>query len=107
MSEDPLEAFTRATASDARDSFQARIAKERRTQDQARLIRRTLRWSIIGLSSLSAALLYFTTGGWQALGGLGIFVTLLMSGALFLMGGLAPMRVRSNLSQRERRLLDD
>jgi hypothetical protein len=107
MSEDPLEAFARATAEGSQAAFKARINKERRTQNRSRMIRRTLRWSILGLSSLSGALLYFAQGGWQALGALGILITLIMMGALFLMGGIAPLRVRAGLSKRERKLLDD
>lgn len=107
MAEDPLEALARATTEGSQASFRARIDKERRLQNRSRLIRRTLRWSILGLGSLSFALMYFGSWGWQALGVLGMLITLMLIGVLFIMGGVAPMQLRAGLSKRNRKLLDD
>lgn len=107
MSEDPLDALARAAAQGSRESTNARIDKERRTQKTARVVRRSLRWSMLGIGVLSIALVCFSTGAMQVVGAFGLLIALALGVALFFMGGLVPAYVRRNLSERQRKLLDD
>jgi len=107
MSQDPLKALARATAHDSRESTKSRIDKERRTQTTARIVRRSLRWSILGFGGIGVALLYFDSIPVRVIGLFSLLIALALAAALFFMGGLAPARVRLRLSDRDRKLLDD
>ena len=77
MSDDPLTSLARAAAQDRDDAFRKRVQKERRIQTTARRVRKTLRWSILGLTVLGFSLFYF---GAESIGSqvLGFFCFLLV-----------------------------
>ena len=107
---DDLNEMARLAAADRGSAMDARIARERRAQQRARRIRTTCRWvtaigGIVGMGCLFVALSN-ESSGLVGLSSMLLIPAMIAGTVLFFMGGLSPNWVRSNLSDRERDLLD-
>jgi hypothetical protein len=107
---DDFEEMSRAAGADAKAGLNARVDRERRLQTRSRRIRTICRFVILIAGPCGLGLLFLgLVFQWGAIAGLGcwlILPTMIAATVLFFMGGLAPLRVRPRLTQRERDRLD-
>ena len=108
---DDFEEVSRLGDAHRKSALGARIERERRVQTRSRRVRRTCRYVLVISMLGTIGLLFLGLGiGSDLIAGLSCpaFLPALIAGTiLFFMGGLAPVRVREQLTDRERDLLDN